>query len=290
LIKLRTIPYNSKMKDWYQILGVSSTAAPHEIKSAYRKLAQTYHPDRNPDPSASDRFKEINEAYSTLSDPAKKQAYDQEREWASRGGPSFGNFQFHTNFDGDIRDLFANMFGGGAFRKPARNGDTHVQIEISLTEAFYGKSIPVQFADSSGQQINLTVNLQPGVEHGSRFRYAGNGSRVNPSLPPGDLVVFVYVTPHHQFERSGPHLIHVLNLSLWECLTGCERVVTGIDGAAIKVSVPPLSQDQTTLRVTGKGMPVKGNIKARGDLYCRVQTQWPQSLSPQQQEIIQKWK
>jgi curved DNA-binding protein len=290
LIKRCQIWYNLQMKDLYQILGVSPTAAPDELKSAYRKLAQQWHPDRNRDPGASDRFKEINEAYSTLSDSAKRQAYDQEREWAARGGSNFGNFQFHTNFDGDIRDLFANMFGGGGFRRPARNGDTHVQIEISLEESFSGKSIPVQFNDSSGQTINLTVNLQPGVEHGTRLRYAGNGSRVNPSLPPGDLVVFVTVRPHSLFERSGPHLVTNLELSLWECLVGSERTVTGVDGVAIRVQVPPMSRDQTTLRVPGKGMPIKGNVRARGDLYCRVQTQWPTSLSQEQQSALERWK
>ena len=276
------------MKDYYKILGVGDTASPEEIKSAFRKLAVKYHPDKNTSQEAAELFKEANEAHETLSNPQKRQEYDQQR----RFGGNQHHFQFHSNFEGGINDLFSSIFGNGGFgpfQRQVRNQDTHVQIEVTLEDAFTGKHIPVQFTDSTGKVVNLTVSVPPGVEHGTRLRYAGNGSRINPSLPPGDLIIFINVLPHATFERSGPHLICNLALTLWQALLGCDQELSTIDKSVVKVSVPPLTQDQTLLKVAGRGMPLKNGGRNRGDLLIRVCVGWPASLSAEQQTQIQQW-
>ncbi|HEV2757828.1 MAG TPA: molecular chaperone DnaJ [Actinomycetota bacterium] len=127
------------MADYYEILGVPRDATPDDIKRAYRKLARQYHPDANPgDPGAVDRFKEINNANEVLSDPAKRQRYDQfGDERVGAGAAGFGDF-------GGISDLFATFFGGGfgggggARRGPGRGADVLAEIELTLEEAADG--------------------------------------------------------------------------------------------------------------------------------------------------------
>ncbi len=280
------------MKDYYKILGVRESATADEIKSAFRKLAIKYHPDKNPGKEAEEMFKEANQAYETLCDAQKRQEYDNQRRFGTAGasfGP--GHFHFHTNFNGDINDIFSSIFnqgGFGPFQRPVRNQDTHVQLDISLEDVFRGRSIPVQFTDSAGKHVNITVNVPAGIEHGTRLRYAGNGSRINPSLPPGDLIIVITVQPHPQFERSGPHLIYNTEVSLWESLLGCQKLVPGIDGTSVNVTVPALCQDQTFLKVAGRGLPAK-NSKQRGDLMVRVNIKWPSSLTQEQQAVLKGW-
>ncbi|MBI3721354.1 MAG: J domain-containing protein, partial [Fimbriimonas ginsengisoli] len=125
-------------RDPYEVLGVPKDASADEVKSAYRRLARRYHPDVNPnDPSAEEKFKEIGEAYSVLSDPAKRSRLDQFGiADDAEGGPFFEA--------GGIADLFDMFFGGGAPRERAgrggaRNGDdVRTDIELTLKEVIYG--------------------------------------------------------------------------------------------------------------------------------------------------------
>lgn len=129
--------------DYYQILGVAREAAPEEIKRAYRRLAQKYHPDKNPDDTESgERFKEINEAYSVLSDPEKRSAYD--RYGYLPGVKDFGDYSdfspFGTGFGPLFEDLFEGFFGAGSRRRPRaqRGSDLRYNLEIELAEIASG--------------------------------------------------------------------------------------------------------------------------------------------------------
>ncbi len=279
------------MKDYYSTLGVSESASADELKKAYRSLAMKYHPDRNKTPEAESKFKEINEAYDTLSDENKRNEYDQMR----RGGGQPGGFHFEFRGGGSpFGDIFEQLFRGQGFdpfaqRQPTRNPDAQVQLNITLEEAFTGKSVPVQFTDSSGKQVNLVVNIPSGIDNGYRLRYAGNGTRTHQNFPPGDLYITVFTIPHPQFERNGPHLISSLTVSLWESLVGAEKNIPLIEGGSIDLKVPPLSKEQTLLRVKGKGMPMGNNSRARGDLMVRLVVDMPSTLDESQIESIKSW-
>lgn len=279
------------MKDYYQILGVDSAASQEDIKKAYRNLAVKYHPDKNKDKLAEEKFKEINEAYEHIGDTVKRQQYDQQRQFGAGGtGGPFGGFHFHTTGFGNMDDILGEIFRNSGFGpmggRPQRNADTSVQLNISLEDAFNGKSFPIQFTDSSGQQVNVVVNIQPGVENGTRLRFAGNGSRVNPAFPPGDLYVNIAILPHSVFERSGPHLITNININLWESLVGVEKSIQTIDGTKVVVKIPTLTKEGTFLRVKEKGMPIG---KSRGDLMVKVAVQMPNSLTDEQIKTIKGW-
>lgn len=131
-------------KNYYDILGVSKDANPEDIKSAYRKLAKKYHPDINKEPGASEKFKEINEAYECLSDPQKKSNYD--KFGSSTGPQGFGGFGGNGGFSGfgdfsDLGDIFGNIFGGfgaGSQTMGSRGEDLQVQITLSFEEVVFG--------------------------------------------------------------------------------------------------------------------------------------------------------
>ena len=157
---------NENKRDYYEVLGVAKTATNDEIKRAFRKLAMKYHPDRNKEPGAEQKFKEINEAYQVLTDPQKKQMYDQFgfeglnqgaggaggfsgdfSDFFSAFGGNGGNVHFSFGGDGDdnpFGDIFGNIFGGGS-RKAKRksnqpNPDIEAQLTISFLESILGCS------------------------------------------------------------------------------------------------------------------------------------------------------
>ncbi len=136
--------------NYYQILGVSENATQVEIKKAYKRLAMKYHPDRvGDDKEKHEKFKEIQKAYSVLSDEAKRAQYDRFGEAGVNAGSGFGG-GFHGGFQGDFGDIFGDIFndvfGGGARGRPQRGRDIQVQIELSLEEAVFGTSKEVHIA------------------------------------------------------------------------------------------------------------------------------------------------
>jgi len=129
---------------YYEVLGLARTASAEEVKGAYRKLAKEHHPDRNPEKNGADhKFKEINEAYEILKDPNRRAAYDRFghaafENGAGRGGPQ--GFDFSASFTDVFDDLFGEMMGGKRGRRHNRGGDLRYNMEITLEEAFRGKT------------------------------------------------------------------------------------------------------------------------------------------------------
>jgi curved DNA-binding protein len=272
------------MVDLYQTLGVSPNATEAEIKQAYRKLAMKLHPDRNPDGSTVEQFKQINEAHTVLSDAQKRREYDHQTNHA--------HVRFSQNFGaGSINDIFEGIFRGGGFggfARPNRNPHTALQINITLEDAFSGKSVPISFVDNGGNHINMQVTIPAGVENGTRMRYAGNGNRVDPNIPPGDLIIVIVIESHPLFERDGAHLIRNLEISLWHSLLGTEQNIQTIDGSTVNMVIPALTATNTMFKIPHRGMPTKGS-RTRGDLYVRVLVQMPKDLTQQQRDHITEW-
>ena len=149
----------------YETLGVAKNASQDEIKKAYRKLAREYHPDRNPgDAAAEERFKEVQQAYDTLSDPEKRKQYDAGGMFAGFGGGGRGPGGGPTGFASDLGDIFSTLFRrGGAEQQPARGRDLETEVQLSFKQAMDGTEIPVTVPKQATCKTCSGTGARPGT-------------------------------------------------------------------------------------------------------------------------------
>jgi molecular chaperone DnaJ len=167
--------------DPYKVLGVDRKASADEIKKAYRKLARKYHPDRNPDDmSAEERFKEVQEAYSVLSDPDKRRAYDS--GGGIFGGGGFDPGAFRGGFGGGFGDILSDLFSGGGVRGgrgpspgPERGRDLETEVHVSFNQAVEGAQIPVTVPLSAPCPTCHGTGARPGTSPTVCSRCNGRG-------------------------------------------------------------------------------------------------------------------
>src|SRR3954464_942442 len=169
------------VKDPYKVIGVDKKASEDQIKKAYRKLARQYHPDKNHgDKQAEERFKEIQEAYSILSDADKRRAYDSGGGIFGGGGFDPGNFR--GGFGGGIGDILSDLFaagggrpGGAQARKPQRGRDIENEVHISFDQAMEGAQVPVSVALSAPCPTCRGTGAKPGTQPSVCSRCQGRG-------------------------------------------------------------------------------------------------------------------
>lgn len=292
-------------KDYYQVLGVLRSASADEIRSAYRKLAMKHHPDRNPDDKqAEERFKEANEAYQVLSDPQKRARYDQlgsaYSSWQRRGAPGGGfdwsqwttnqpgsggggqvNFEDFFGGAGGFSDFFSTIFGGMPSSGMGGYGQRMVRqneqpVSISLHEAYAGTS---RVLEGGGRR--LTVRIPAGVKTGSKVRAAG-------ASPDGsDLYLKINVEQDPNFERKENDLYTTASVDVFTALLGGEAEVQTL-GGKIRVTIPPGTQPEQLIRLSGRGMPKVKSPESKGDLYVRVKVQIPKNLSASQKDLLEQ--
>jgi curved DNA-binding protein len=308
----------SRVRDYYEVLGVPRTASPKEIKSAFRKLARQHHPDLNPnDPEAAERFKEINEANEVLSDPEKRRRYDelgsdwrQYDAWQQAGRPEgspFGQGQrveYRTASPEDMEDMFGtdspfsdffhDMFGrgrgprgrGGFDAGPVQGGNVEAEASITLEEAYQGTVRTVELQTPQGSR-RVEVKIPPGIRDGARVRVAGQGGAGRNGAQAGDLFIAVHVLPHPVFRREGDDLHVKVQIPLDAALLGGEVMVPTPKGTQVSLRVPPGVQNGTRLRLRGLGMPrLRG--EGHGDLYAEVDVRLPVPLTPEARALAEK--
>ncbi len=296
----------TRVRDYYEVLGVPRTASEQEIRSAFRRLARKHHPDMNPgDPGATERFKEISEAYEVLSDPEKRKRYDAlgpDWERYAGAGPQAGGgsrVQYRTVSPEDLRDLFGSespfsdffyqIFGqdagvGGSFGTDfgVIGQDVEAEATISLEEAARGTTRTVQVG---GRRVE--VRIPPGVTDGTRIRAAGQGEPGRGRGRPGHLYLRVRVQPHPVFTREGDDLHVRVPVPLDIALLGGEVMVPTLRGSQVALKVPAGSQNRTRLRLRGLGMPRLGR-SGNGDLYAELDVRLPSSLPPEARELAER--
>ena len=169
-------------RDYYDVLGINKSASPEQIKSAYRKLAVKYHPDKNKgDKASEEKFKEASEAYHVLSNTERKQNYDNfghaafENGGGGRGG--FSNFDFSSHFSDIFEDFFGEGFGGGrrARKSNNRGSDLRYDLSISLNEAYSGKKQDIKFSTSEKCEVCKGTGSKPGHRPSTCSMCGGNG-------------------------------------------------------------------------------------------------------------------
>jgi curved DNA-binding protein len=282
-------------KDYYESLGVPRTASADEIKKSFRKLARQHHPDVARDKKKSEeKFKEINEAYEVLSDPAKRKKYDElGANWKSgaefRPPPGYGNFgggqtfrggrgvnaeDFEMHFGGTgFSDFFEQIFGarsrgaGGGFGRSAtidendfaqRGRDVEGDIMVTLEEAARGSVRAVSVRHGSRTETHQ-VKIPAGVTEGQRLRIAGRGEHGSNGGAAGDLYLRVRLAKHPDFDVEEHNLIYEAELAPWEAALGAEISVPTLTGR-VNIKIPAGTQSGQKLRVRGRGLPPSGDL------------------------------
>lgn len=297
-------------KDYYKTLGIAKDATAEQIKKAYRKLARQHHPDVNPnDATAEQKFKEINEANEVLSDPEKRQKYDQlgadyqryEQAGAGGAGRGAGGFDWSQYAQGggsgggspfggggdDFSDFFGSFFGGGQpgsgrSTRPGAGPDYQAELELTLDEAYHGgpRTITVQ-----GKNLRLTI--QPGVADGQTIRLRDQGGPGRNGGPSGSLLITFRILPDARYVRTGDDLTQDVPVSLYRALLGGSQTVETLSGT-VKITIKPESTTGTRLRLRGKGFPVYREADKFGDLYLRLSVQLPQHLTDPEKDLIKQ--
>ena len=271
--------------DYYNTLGISKSASEADIKAAYRKMAMKHHPDRGGDEK---KFKEVTEAYETLSDPQKKQMFDMgvdpnaQHTSYRQGSP----FEFHFN-TGNFEDVFSNFgFGGRPVRK---NKTLNVNIEVTLEDILKGRVIDAEIGIPNGNKRLVNIEVPPGIENGQQIRYRGMGEHTLKDAPPGDLIVNVFVKEHPIFQRQGDMLMIKKFISPWDAMLGSDITIETIDKKTLTIGIPAGTQPDTVLSCRGEGLP-NMRTKVRGNLLIKVQIEIPKNLSSEQKDAVEQTK
>lgn len=296
-------------KDYYKTLGVERKASADEIRSAYRKLAMKYHPDKNPgDKKSEEKFKEINEAYQVLSDEQKRAHYDRlgsaYSDFRTTGGRP-GDFQWDDWFQqqqgagqrgGGVDDMFGGSGGAGGFSDFFRSifgeamrsqgrGNPFAQespgyeqeVSISFQESYDGTMRQLQRTNGS----KVSVRIPAGVKTGSRVRVAGEGPDRS------DLFLLINVEVDERFERDGSKLTTTSTVDVFTLILGGDTEVETPAGK-VKLGIPAGTQPEQIFRLAGRGMPHVKDPKTKGDLYVKLKVQIPKYLSSKQRELIEE--
>lgn len=300
----------ARSKDYYELLGVSRTATPEEIRKAYRKLARQYHPDVNKAPDAAERFSEIQEAYDVLSDEEKRQSYDRfghagvgggagvhpgagwgggagqrggRTVWTSEGGVS------GADFTSILEEMFGGMgagggtpfdvgFGGRAgrtrVRPPARGQDIEQTITVTFLTAALGGTEHLR-VESGGSVSTINVRIPPGIESGAKLRVRGKGAASPFGGPPGDLILTVQVGRHPYFRREGLDLYVDVPITIAEAVQGATVTVPLLPKAGTKewrsIELKVPPGTASGRKLRVRGQGVTDSKKVTGDYYAVVQ-------------------
>ena len=249
-------------RDYYEVLGIDKNASPDEIKSAFRKLAIQYHPDRGGDEA---KFKEINEAYEVLKDPEKRKRYDQFGHAGIGGnGQGFGGGQYQNfNFDfGDLGlgDIFNSFFGGGhsSSQRSNRGNDIQTAIDISFEQAIFGTEVPLNLNIEDQCDHCKGTTVEPGYELKTCPTCNGKGQTINVTRTVFGNIQQATICP----ECSGSGKIPEK-----EC-TVCHGKGTLLKKQEITLKIPAGIDDGATIRLANHGEAIANGPK--GDLYVNI--------------------
>jgi molecular chaperone DnaJ len=293
-------------KDYYAVLGVPRSASEDEIKKSYRKMAMKFHPDKNPgNKKAEDTFKEVSEAYEVLSDPKKREMYDQfgfaggggSGHGGFSGGPGMGGFGGGPGGFGQNEDVFADLFGdifggrGPGRARKSRGADLRYTLNIAFEDAATGCEKVISFIrQRSGRDENakLSVKVPAGVKQGQRLKLAqeGDGSPGPGAGSAGDLYVIVNVQDHPLFKREEDDVILDVPISYIDAILGSTAEIPTLTGK-VALKIPPGTHSGQVFRLKNKGFPKVGGFGS-GDMLVRTQVDTPASISGRQKELFEE--
>jgi curved DNA-binding protein len=296
-------------KDYYKILGVSKSASKDEIKTAFRKLAHQYHPDKSGGNEA--KFKEVSEAYNVLGDDGKRKQYDTFGSAGPTGGGNygggggfggfqgqdFGGFDFSQftqggngqNFEFDLGDIFGEFFGGGGGRRQRvkKGANITVDLEITFAESVFGVEKEFNLTrNHTYKSEKIKIKIPADVNSGETMRLSGAGESIEGGTP-GDLYINITVKRDPLFRKEGKNIVTEVNIKLSEALLGLKYPMKTLDGD-IELSIPEGINNGEVLRVREKGVPI--GTHHRGDLLVKIKVKMPTRLSKNARKLIDELK
>lgn len=283
-------------KDYYKTLGVNKGASKDEIKKAFRKLAQKYHPDKKDGDEA--KFKELNEAYTILSDDKKRAQYDQfgsAFSGSSGGAAGFEGFDFSnfaqgfggaTGAEFDLGDILNQMFGGrasGGWNRVRKGRDISVDVTITFKDSIFGvqKTVKIQKDNRENDEISFTI--PPGIDNGEMLRISGKGENIEGGRP-GDLYIRIHVEPHKTLRKEGIHLVMDLPIKISDAILGDKKEIETLDGN-MTLKIPKGINHGEILRIRGKGVSLPHGVE--GDLLVRIIIKTPDNLTRKAKKAIE---
>lgn len=275
--------------NYYEILGVAKEATQEEIKKAYRKKASIHHPDKAG--GNTEKFKEIQVAYDTLSDEEKRAQYDLELAGGGKREFSFNTSNMNSDPSADIFNTLFRQFGfhvdPSRFQqqRPARNQDIRIAVVLDLVETLAEQDKTLNLTLPGNVKETVEIKIPRGIHHGTVIRYPGLGGKSISTSPRGDLYVQYHVKPHPNFEQQGIDLITPLTINCLDAIVGCERSINSLDGRIFKVTIPPGSQPGRKFGIPDAGLYTTEH-GGRGKLILVLEIVIPENLTPEQLKTI----
>ncbi len=295
-----------KTQNYYEILGVERDATQDEIKKAFRRLALKYHPDAG---GSEQKFKEVSEAYETLSNNEKRKEYDQLLMFGGIPGADMGgaggrsrsytyssqddswqDFFSHFGAESSMPGFdFASVFGRQAKQRATKGSDLTIPLNISFDDAFAGcvRSISYKIPSTS-ERSHIKVRVPAGTVDGAKLRYRGRGEYGKQGGSRGDLLITVHIEPHPVYQREGADVRMELPISIYEAACGATVEVATPDKKTVRLRVPPGTQQGKVFRFKDYGAPNVKREGTRGALYVTIRIAVPTKLSSEEREALKR--
>ena len=286
-------------KDYYKILELSNNkVTPEEIKQAYRDQAKKYHPDINTSSQISEeRFKDINEAYRVLSNQASKRKYD--RMWNTHVGRKQKNSyeESKRSKDSIFSDFFQMFFGDNAHSEvveekreknkkiPIKGENIETEINVSISDAFYGAEKKIALRTLSGKMKNFEVKIPAGIRNEEKIRLMGQGKPGKNGGKPGDLLIKIHIDNNQKYTLQGYDLYTNLLLTPWEAALGTKVALDSID-EKVSLYIPQGIESGEKIRIEGKGY--HDGKAGRGDLIAQVQIMVPKNMTQEEKKLFEQ--
>jgi molecular chaperone DnaJ len=288
-------------KNYYEILGVPESSSDEEIKNAYKRLAKKYHPDKHSGNKVfEEKFKEVSQAYQTLSNPKQRAEYDQTIRFRQS---SYGQQQTGFNADFDLNEILNQFRFASGGRRQATGGfnsifhnryddesdssfdaetgaDIHSELKVPFIQATTGGSVEFEYHNET--QKTIRVQIPPGIEDGEKIKLKGQGRKTRGRT--GDLILTIRVEPDSFFHRKGLDVYCNMKLNLAQLVLGSNIRVRTVYDELVDIRIPVHTQPGTLLKASGLGIRSK---KGTGDFYVTVTVELPEQLNKKQRELFE---
>lgn len=287
-------------KDYYKILGLESPKATiDDIKTAYREQAKKYHPDVNVgNKNAEERFKDINEAYKTLTNQSTKRKYD--RMWNAHIGRRKNKAKQNKEQKTTRQELLSELFGLNTKKEekdsenskrkqktPQQGENVETEIQISVIEGFFGLTKSISLRTVEGKMKTFKVTIPAGIRNGEKIKLMGQGRPGKNGGKNGDLLIKINMSEDKKYKLVGSDIYTTVNICPWEAVLGTKINVDAID-ETIGVFIPQGIQTDEEIQIPDKGY--RDSKGGRGKFIIRVRIMISKNISEKEKELYKEIK